>query len=86
LGSAPGRIFHDYRRTAVRNLTRATVPTEVAMKLTGHRTRDVFGRYNIVSEQDLHEAVARRATYEAERKVSRKVAGGSGVSSGGGEA
>jgi integrase len=77
----PGRIFHDYRRTAVRNLTRAGVTAEVAMKLTGHRTRDVFGRYNIVTEQDLHEAVARRALYEAERKVSRKVAasGGSNV-------
>jgi integrase len=82
----PGRIFHDYRRTAVRNLTRATVPTEVAMKLTGHRTRDVFGRYNIVTEQDLLEAVARRATYEQERKVSRKVAAISGSSEGAVEA
>jgi integrase len=77
---APGRIFHDYRRTAVRNLTRATVPTEVAMKLTGHRTRDVFGRYNIVTEADLLEAVVRRASYESSRKVSRKVAAAAGSS------
>ena len=82
VAGCPGRIFHDYRRTAVRNLTRAGVPTEVAMKLTGHRTRDVFGRYNIVTEADLQDAVARRASYEQERKVSRKVAAISG--SGGG--
>lgn len=53
----PGKLVHDLRRTAARNLERAGVSRSVAMRLTGHKTEAIYRRYAIVSETDLAEAV-----------------------------
>jgi integrase len=57
----PGRLLHDCRRTAVRNLERAGVSRSVAMQLTGHKTESVYRRYAIVSNADLTDAARRLA-------------------------
>ncbi|HZM70882.1 MAG TPA: tyrosine-type recombinase/integrase, partial [Candidatus Cryosericum sp.] len=74
----PGLLFHDLRRSAVRNLERAGVSRSAAMKLTGHRTESVYRRYAITDSGDLEEAAAKLAAHRvaqaaAEAKREKKV-------------
>lgn len=67
-----GRHFHDFRRSTVRNLTRAGMPEKIAMDMTGHKTPSVFQRYNITSEEDLREASRKLQGYLETVRVARR--------------
>jgi integrase len=60
-----GKLFHDYRRTAARDLTRAGVDRSTAKLITGHRSDSVFERYGIMTDREKVEGLAKLAQFRA---------------------
>lgn len=68
-----GLTIHDLRRSATRNLIRAGVDRGTAMKITGHKTEHIFERYNIVSTEDIREALVKVGQYaKMQERAGRK--------------
>jgi integrase len=70
---APQRHLYDFRRSGLRNMVRAGVDPAIAMKVSGHRTRATFDRYNIVSDDDIRDAMAKTSAYLRQQPSEPKV-------------
>jgi len=81
----PGKLLHDLRRTAARNLDRIGIPQSTAMAITGHKTDSMWRRYNIQTESNVAAAFARdiqgsvRGSVRGSRTISGQAAGKAGV-------
>jgi integrase len=61
----PGKILHDFRRSAIRNLERAGISRSAAMAMVGHKTQSIYSRYAIADERTLKEAADKLAALDA---------------------
>ena len=68
----PGTLFHDLRRSAVRNMVAAGVDQKTVMQIVGHRTAAMFHRYQIVSGDDMKAALKKTGEFVARRSTQRK--------------
>src|SRR5262245_39616257 len=75
LAGIPGKIPHDFRRTAVRNLERAGVPRSAAMKMVGHKTQAIYQRYAIADESMLKDAGDKLARLHLADQTTKQKAG-----------
>lgn len=65
--AVPALLIHDLRRTAVRNMIRAGISEKRAMEISGHKTNNMFKRYDITDERDIQADGERLARYLAEK-------------------
>jgi integrase len=66
-------LAHDQRTSAITNMRRAGIPESVAMRISGHKTRSVFERYNIVGTKDVEEGLDKLDAYVEQEAGSAKV-------------
>lgn len=74
LAGVEHRLFHDLRRTAVREMLRSGVHESTARKISGHKTASMLQRYNIQSESDIREAMQLRETRIATQQQENRLA------------
>jgi len=67
------KLFHDFRRSAVRNMVKAGVNPDIARQISGHRPPAMFSRYNIIDEADLRRAIEQTSGYLANPPVKSNV-------------
>ena len=79
-GLPPGRLFHDLRRSAVRNLIRSGVDPNIAMKVSGHKTRSMLDRYHVIEDMETAAALKRADAWLLTRPLTRNVAVAGGFS------
>ena len=65
-------LVHDLRRTAVRNMLAAGLSEKMAMMISGHKTRSMIDRYQIIDERDIELAGQKMAAYEARQRQLRQ--------------
>jgi len=73
LAKCPGKLFHDFRRTCARDLVRSGVHETICMRITGHKTRSVFDRYNLTDKSDIRKPMSSVAKYRKTQAKRSKV-------------